>query len=351
MPIKPWSWWKARERKSPTRKRKPGLLLESLERRVLLTGQTVYWTGAASDSSWSDLTNWVAANGQAVTIVPGGTNANDIVLVAPQYPTLGGGGNTFSNLSTPQIINVDGSANYALQEIDVSAPNVTINLPSNSELSFTSGSRLLTTNDGTTGDAVNLQGGVLSTAIISATTTVTATTSGGTLDGVELAGTLNLSNSSVIATVTDGLILDAGINVQLSGNTSQLIFAGSAQAVSGTGTFTLNGGSNNLDNASANVVTLNSGITVTSSIVNSTNSMIGSFDNLGTIQETGLEGVLQILGGSFVNDTTGTLEASGGGTVEVTDTGWTNNGHIIADSTGAPLRCSCMAVGPTVAGP
>ena len=52
----------------------------------------MYWTGIAGDHSWSDLSNWITNTGQAVTIVPGGVSANDIVLVAPQYPTPGGGG-------------------------------------------------------------------------------------------------------------------------------------------------------------------------------------------------------------------------------------------------------------------
>ncbi len=184
-----------------------------------------------------------------------------------------------------------------------------------------------------------IQGGTISTtggaAIIGAN-------DGGTLSGVTLAGTLDLTSSafaSAYVTVTGGLTLNQG-SINLAGARS-LIFNGT-QNLSGTGTVTLSNASSNnflVPNA-GDTLTIMPGITVqgNSGVVGSSGG--GLITNQATIEATGggsltVQGFTNFAGGTL---TGGAWEAVGGSTLRLVGaTITTNAASILLDGAAANI--------------
>ena len=154
----------------------------------------------------------------------------------------------------------------------------------------------------------------------------------GTLDGVTLDGTLNMSGQFgyVQVNVIGGLTLNTDLYV--SGDYASLNFLdGSTVAVGSlvtSATIHLNGYYTSLNNDSypSQAVTMGRGITISGG--NSYSSVYGPIDNLGTIEQNGAGG-MGVYG--LVND--GSIQASNGGAMGVY--GLVNDGSIQASNGGA----------------
>ena len=188
--------------------------------------------------------------------------------------------------------------------------------------------------------SMTLQGGTIEGGTISATDGATLVSNGGTLSGVTVVNTLDITGSST--TVTGGLTLNGGtIELGSSGDEGfDLVFQG-AQSLGGTGTVVLgaNGGDFNTEssNGDSGTLTIGSGVTIEGSV-----GTIGSgntpLDLQGVIDAGGL---IQITGTSWTNS--GTLEASDGGLLYLEGT-WSDSGTITANSAGVNLQGSGSVV-------
>jgi len=149
---------------------------------------------------------------------------------------------------------------------------------------------------------------------------------GGTLDGVTLAGALDMTQPNAAAQIINGLTLNGTIVMGGASNFANLDFGATsdnvAQAVSGTGTIQCNQGS--LSNYSNEMLTIGSGITIVGGVDTTISSIFYFYfvpvPNNGSYEE-------YYYGGPI--DTEGTIEenASGGQLLIYAD-GWVNNGSI-----------------------
>ena len=189
----------------------------------------------------------------------------------------------------------------------------------------------------TSGLTLALLGGTVNggTIDLSGGATIVGTSSGGTLAGVTLDGTLDMTGDLATVTVRGGLTLDGTIELG-SNNTSyygDLNFQG-AQTLGGTGSVVLGeSGYNEIDNYSSGsgdsgTLTIGSGITIAGQagiIGNSSYPLI----NQGTIDADVSGGTISVNGTNWSNS--GTLEASNGGTLNLSGT-WTDAGTVTAGS-------------------
>jgi hypothetical protein len=182
----------------------------------------------------------------------------------------------------------------------------------------------------------------------------------GTLNGVTLDGTLDMSAATATVFVTNGLTLDTDLYV--SGENADLqISDGSTVAVGPlvkNATIHLSGDYSTLYNASNNLMPVGPGITISGETSNSV--IVGPIDNLGTIEQNG-PGDLAVdyglvndgtivssrggavsaqsdyegfIGPALINDADGTIMASDGGSLALYDN-WTNGGRISVDASSA----------------
>jgi hypothetical protein len=254
--------------------------LEALEDRTLLNA--VNWLGGSG--LWSDSTHWL----DAVT----GTN---------HVPT----GNDDAGIATGATVTHNAGTD-PVQSVSVSSGNT---------LSLTGGTLNISSMPSSLSGSgtVRLAGGTLANANVASGTTITGTDSGGTLNGVNLSGNLDLTTvNGANATVVNGLTL-SGSTVNLgnaAGSTSgQLFFLGS-ETLGGTGTVLLGGNAGNSLSAPFGVTTLTIG---------------------PNILVHGKNGSIAFGGETFVNQ--GTINAdTAGGTISLGGTNWSNSGTITATS-------------------
>ncbi len=166
---------------------------------------------------------------------------------------------------------------------------------------------------------------------------------GGTLDGVTLAGTLDLTNPSLpnaTITIRNGLTLDAG-TVELTGG-STLNFEGS-QDLSGTGTVSLNSespGDGLLVPTSGDTLTIQSGVMVQGNSGAVGSSGTGLITNNGKIEAIGggtltVKGYTNFASGTLVG---GTWGAIGGSTLRLVGANVTTNAaSILLDGAGSQI--------------
>ncbi len=177
----------------------------------------------------------------------------------------------------------------------------------------------------------------------------------GTLDGVTLDGTLDMSQGAV--SVMAGLVLD--IDLYLSGSYATLYLSDGSTVTAGPldpgATIHLTGYGASLQNVSGQMVTLGRGITISGE--NPSSNILGPIHNLGTIEQNGPGqlGVTAVVndgsitasnGGTvtidsqifyinapvpWINNPDGTITATQGGEVDLYDA-WTNYGTITVDS-------------------
>jgi hypothetical protein len=207
---------------------------------------------------------------------------------------------------------------------------------------------------------------------------------GGTLDGVTLDGTLDMTQvQGAGADVINGLTLNGTIELGGASNSAELIFddAGDdgAETLGGTGTiqFGQASTSDTLDTESAATITFGPKITIQAGLNSVISAATGAFDNQGTITEDQSGGQLTITAVGWVNDSSievgdgasatlegqhqylfqsptvapwtnnGTITAAAGTTLNLYG-GWTNNGTITVQSTTVGLG-SPININPTAA--
>ena len=187
---------------------------------------------------------------------------------------------------------------------------------------------------------------------------ITGATDGGTLSGVTLAGTLDLTSPAFISanlTITGGLTLNQG-SINLAGGRT-LKFTGT-QNLGGTGTVTLD----NTDPLNANdfvvpstgdTVTIMPGITIQGNSGTVGSSGAGLITNKGTIEATG-GGTLTVQG--FTNFANGTLtggawEAVGNSTLRLVSAAIVTNGaDILLDGAGSNIFTGSVGTTSALAG-
>ncbi len=172
--------------------------------------------------------------------------------------------------------------------------------------------------------AFALEGGMISGGTIDVTGGAVLAAYSGTLEGVTLDGTLDMTGYYSSVTVTDGLTLDGTIDL---GSTiyynnigyyyGDLDFQG-AQTLSGTGSVVFGNSSNNaINTASVNgdlgTLTIGSGITID-----------GDTGSIGYDNDTNQTPLV----------VEGTVASDGGGSISIYGSGWTNSGTLAANNDG-----------------
>jgi hypothetical protein len=238
---------------------------------------------------WSNSGTIQAIGGGSVEITGSWTNTGTITAAAQSTVNLGG---TFGLADLGTIAGISGIV------------NITGTLNNNGTLALDQA----TTGSWRLAEGGTILGGIVSTAANTALGGVGVNT-GGTLAGVTLAGTLDMTGLNWRMTVTGGLTLNnAVINL---GQGSQLIFAGT-QTLGGTGNVvftTAISEDTGLQIPQGSTLTIAPGITV-----HGKTGFIG-----GTPASK--------LTGSFINQ--GNIIADGGGTISLDGVNWRNAGSII----------------------
>jgi YD repeat-containing protein len=282
------------------------LVLEHLEDRILLS--VVNWINTAG-GDWDTPGNW--STGQ----VPGA--ADDAVI-------------TYSNITVTHDTNSSDSINSITSQAGLILSGGTLTVAS--------------TLDST--NAVTLEGGTLTHAIVTPDTTITSTPSGGTLNGVTLNGTLDMTqNSGAQVTVINGLTLNSTIELGGASGTSNYasLFFGSsgdgfAQTVSGTGTiqFGLNSGAvDYLYSFSNETLTFGPSITIQGGVNSQIDAQSAGIDNQGTIAESTSGGQLTVNAIDWTN--AGSINVSNGASAAL-DGSWSNSATGQITVTGATLN-------------
>jgi hypothetical protein len=261
---------------------------------------TVNWVGGSGN--WNDASHWLDAM-TGTNHVPTATD-DAVIIVSGITVTHGTGTDTVNSLS---------------------ASNGTFLL---------SGGTLTATTTLSGYDTFNLAGGTLANTTVASATTITGSSSGGTLDGVTLGGNLDLAAVfNAHATVLNGLTLN-GSTITLGnangGSFGQLFFTGS-QTLGGTGTVLLGvSESNSLVWSGSGSTTLTIGPNI---LVHGRNGTIDfgsqSFINQGTISADTYLGTITLNSTNWSN--TGTIQSSNGGSLTLTGT-WSNTGTITANA-------------------
>jgi hypothetical protein len=268
-----------------------------LEDRTLLA--TVRWINA-SGGDWGIATNW--RDPQGVNRLPG--SGDDAIIDLANISVTHSTGTD----SVRSLVTSNGTFNLVGGTL-----NITITLQGNSTF--------------------QLSGGTLGNATVMAGTTITGT--GGTLNGVTLAGRLDIAGVYAGLGVSNGLTLNGG-TVNFINNQSiygGLLFSGN-QALAGNGTVNFQGSGRIRVGGNGSVLTIGPNVTVHGS-----NGYIG--------QDEGLTSSL-VVQGAIRADTAGTsitvnatnwrssgiLQASSGGSLALAGS-WTNSGSISIDGGGA----------------
>ena len=240
---------------------------------------------------------------------------------------------------TPLTINYSSNATDVISSLTVTLQSVVLNLTAGTlDLSGTAPRGTLEVDQ--PGDGVILSGGTLANADVTAGTTIYASNAGGTLNAVQLDGTLDMTTQNVYnypsVTVTNGLVLNGTILLGGASNYAYLDFGTYnevAQTVSGTGNIQFGIGTYSayLYNYSYATLTIGPHITIEGGTSSYITGDYGpeSFDFQGTIIQYTVGGQLTINGIGWVND----------GQMTVTDSmlnltgSWTNSatGTITAD--------------------
>ncbi|HLJ97780.1 MAG TPA: CARDB domain-containing protein, partial [Gemmataceae bacterium] len=236
--------------------------------------------------SLSNGTNW--SNGGTIQTTPGG----GLVLLGGSFTTAG-------------LFAGTGAA------VTAGAGAGTIRLAG----TLTNTGSTLTLDANTTGSWDWQTGSIIGGTLATANGAALIVTNGGTLNGVTLAGTLDmtqLAGSSV--NVTNGLTLNTTLNIGNSSGTtySQLNFLGT-QTLGGSGSIVFGGNGNNVVSINGgNTLTIGNGI-----LVHGTNGAIsGTFANQGTIQADVAGGTIALVNGTNWTNT-GMLQAVNGATLQL----------------------------------
>jgi hypothetical protein len=301
---------------------------------------TIYWTGDAGDSDWTDRGNWsftdpAGAGGKGLdgALLPG-AYSNVIVDVPNQ---------------TINFNDANNDADTNQMWWPTTQPSLTVTAPSVT-LNFSDGMLDLTGADGRgtfevdqSGDVVNLEDGfVLRGADVTSGTTLNLTGAANfqsglnaTLDGIQLDGILatlvsnphNFGEVGVDLLVLSGLVLNGTVQVGLLPapgtlpggfpvlERDDITFGQSndkvAQTISGRGTFEFGPNYQDVGNASNEPLTIGPQITIEAGM----NTQIsGPLDNEGTIKEDTQGGQLTITGDDlWMNN--GLIEGGNGSTV------------------------------------
>jgi hypothetical protein len=130
---------------------------------------------------------------------------------------------------------------------------------------------------------------------------------GGTLNGVTLDGTLDMSEPSASLTVMNGLTLNTDLNLSGAGASLQF-YDSTGSSLAGDATVYLSGDNASISNFGIQAVIIGQGITISGESANS--SISGPIDNLGTVAQDSA-GQMTVTG--LVNS--GTVTVASGGTV------------------------------------
>jgi fibronectin-binding autotransporter adhesin len=264
----------------------------------------VSWTGEGDGVNWTDPNNWT---GDAVP------NSNDNVTInvagSPTI-TLASGSQSINSLVTSDPIDFTGGTLAVATSVQLSA-NLT------------------------------LAGGTLQGATITQTGSADVLAEFGTLNGVTADATLDMSQGSdSTVTVLNGLVLNSSLLIgNAAGTTYGSLyfgqFATAAGSLTGTGAVLFGGyGANTIINQSglagaSGALTIGPGITIhgsTGAIYDAAST--GSIANHGTIDADTAGGTITVGNGNTNPLTsTGTLEATNGGTLSLGDN-WSNTGTI-----------------------
>ncbi|HUY31916.1 MAG TPA: hypothetical protein VMV69_03985 [Pirellulales bacterium] len=253
---------------------------------------TYTWTGKGPDNVWTDLANWSVA-GRTPTVLPGPTDA--VIIPATV------GNNNFPFVQAGVTATAGSVSDDGLMTLSGE-----LQLPASTTANLTGAGQ------------VNFLEGTLISAHVGASVTLLAST-GGTLLGVTLDGTLDVGHASGASIdVQNGLTLGNGALV-LIGNASgsnqgKLVFTGDPESLGtfGAATVRLGGGTGNVVEVDT-IVTIGAGITIDgqSGVINGA----ATFTNDGTIAADGGNG---------------TIFPDTGGTMTLDASGWTNEGTIKA---------------------
>ncbi|MDP1662154.1 MAG: GC-type dockerin domain-anchored protein [Phycisphaerales bacterium] len=172
---------------------------------------------------------------------------------------------------------------------------------------------------------------------------------GATISSLNTDRAITHTAGCAVLTITGGLNLGAsGSITTTSSGCNNLTFSGT-QSVTGTGIIRLNSGYMTVAGASA-TLTIASGVTVeaannnASIVINTGNTLF----NQGTIRANAASRTVNIGGsatGNLTNDTTGVIEASNSGTINIATVTWTNNGTFLVSSGTLSLGGTFNALG------
>ncbi len=264
---------------------------------------TVSWSNAAG-GTWGTGSNW--GGGAAPT-------STDDALI----DLLGGG---------PYTITLNAATGVA--SLTLNSANATI-AHTMGTLSFGGGT--LTRTAGT----YNLLGGTISGARIAGGAFSTPTGSSGTFSNVVLATALNVSSGYTL-NINAGIMIEPGqtISINSGGGFSVLDFLGTGdQAFSGSGEVVFNGtSSNGYVRANSGTLVIGENTVIRSGTQGGNVGQFGSVMNHGVIASRTNARTLTVAGtGGWTNGATGTLEASGGGTLTLNNA-WTNAGSLLVNN-------------------
>ena len=184
------------------------------------------------------------------------------------------------------------------------------------------------------GGGISLQGATVSGGLINGTGAMYVNGGqSGTLDGssegkVTNNGTVNVYNTGTL--YLEGAIVNNGaINELSGGNGTSVILEGATTTVSGTGVLTLSDNSNNYFYAAATADVLVNQSTIEGAGQFGDGQM--TLQNYGTIEATGGNSLNMSLGSTGINETTGKWIGIGSGGLNVSNGTYTNNGLIEAE--------------------
>ncbi|MGO8747146.1 MAG: beta strand repeat-containing protein [Thermoguttaceae bacterium] len=302
------------------------------------------------NGTWTNAVTGTITGGSSTVNLGSPVNIDPTDPSAPNY--------YWTNLGTVTIadstVNLGGV--FLTDSFDtMSLPGDTVNLTGTMDNSATDNlvSRGVLNLNSSTGSLTLLGGRIYQGEVVNSDgsgSTLIATTSGGTLDGVTLDVSMDLSGTNVYVWVQNGLTLNA--DQDLSGFGSDLDFVDWSNPqtveigglVSGA-TITLGNSNANMWNFTSNsyAVTFGPGITINATGSNTWISG-GPFINQGLIEETG-GGVLTINSGANGWTNYGIISVTNEGTLNLYGT-WTNYGTILVDPSTVSLGSS-VNIDPT----
>lgn len=272
------------------RRNAPAAAFESLESRTLFS--TIEWDGGPDGlgTTWSNPANW------AGDVLP--AEGDDCLINTGVGVIFDSGAVILHTLNCTQPLTIQGGS---LGVADSGA---------------VAGNLLL--------DGGQLAGGVWIISTLTATASQTSS-----LAGVTLLGDLSLDADNARITVTGGLTVNGLISIQ--GDGAALIFDGGSQVFAGNADVLFSGfsGVRSISADSGAILTIASSVSISGERAQITGGLFagsGSVINAGTIWADTGAGTIEISPSVFTN--TGTLRATGDGTLKVTAGAWTTSGTI-----------------------